>query len=347
MSFFIDEINLFSSIDLFKVKPDYQVRDEIETKISTILPYKHTINVEESNIKVELFHSDITDAQLEEIEKVINDTFKLCQKYKIVPNNTDFNFRIFLFEDREQYDDVRKVYLGREEDTSDEMGLTISKLSEPFALPDVLMKFLPSSEINYLTLSHEFVHCMQEMTKHKDLPPLKLLEESTAMGISCELLDENVHNTPCQKGIMDGIKTVFAKDIRFINNSPSDLTESDNYSVGLVMFNFLQDQHPEIISKIYENYLTGGTAKLTNMWQRLHCVDSEFRYWLLDTTAKKIRSQDKINYDLEKEILRDIEEHSCTQNPEFKNIVDKLSKMYSGTHETLEWAEQILETYFI
>lgn len=40
--------------------------------------------------EVELFHSDITDSQLEEIEKVINDTFKLCQKYKIVPNNTAF-----------------------------------------------------------------------------------------------------------------------------------------------------------------------------------------------------------------------------------------------------------------
>lgn len=50
MSFFIDEINLFSSIDLFKVKPDYQARDEIETKISTILPYKHTINVEGSRV---------------------------------------------------------------------------------------------------------------------------------------------------------------------------------------------------------------------------------------------------------------------------------------------------------
>lgn len=355
MSFFIDETNFLSDVYAILNSPNYEIRDKIESKVRAILPSKNIINVKGSDIKVELFHSDITDAQLEEIEKVINDTFKLCQEYKIAPSNADFNFRMFLFEDDGQYDNVRKVYTEIEEDISSELGVTITKANTPFALSDVLIRPLSSSDspdqINYLTLSHEFVHCMQNMAKHKDASLSKLIIEGSAVGISCELLDENGQNAQCQQRIMDGIKTAFANNVTpsFIHDSKSIyqsnslITEDDNYSVGLVMFNFLQDKHPKIIGKIYEYYSTGDTAKQYSVSKKTPCIDSEFRYWLLDTISKKVHLQDKTNFDLAEEMRRDIEEHSCTQNPEFRNIVDKFSKMYKGTHETLDWVEQTLE----
>lgn len=353
MSFFIDETNFLSDVYAILNSPDYEIRDKIESKVRAILPSKNIINVKGSDIKVELFHSDITDAQLEEIEKVINDTFKLCQKYKIISNNTDCNFRMFLFEDNNQYDNVRKVYTGIEKDISSELGVTITKPNAPFALSDVLMRPLSSSDsqdqINYHTLVHEFVHCMQNMAKHENASLSKFVTEGSAEGISCELLDKNGQDTYCQQRIKYGIKAAFANNITpsLIHDFKSihhlRINEDDNYSVGLVMFNFLQEKYPKIIGKIYEYYSTGDITKQNSISKKTPCIDSEFRYWLLDAISKKAHLQNEVNSGLIKEIHSDIEEHSYTQNPEFKSIMDKFSKMYNETHETLDWVGQTLE----
>ncbi|MFP3021964.1 MAG: hypothetical protein ACEY3K_03150 [Wolbachia sp.] len=261
MSFFIDEINLFSSIDLFKVKPDYQARDEIETKISTILPYKHTINVEGSSIKVELFHSDVTDEQLAKIETVINDTFKACQKYVIILNDKDVNFRMFLFEDREQYVDMKKS-LYASDTTDQEAGVTIPN-PDPFSLSlsidapsfkndfpnylkspsDVLIyakdNFSNDSksfeEIDYHTLAHEFVHCIQRIVTQFNKADLsKSVTEGSANLIACEAL----HEEKMCKMLEDfGSCKIKSHDLNLgdVYYAKNPIVNEDPYSTGILL----------------------------------------------------------------------------------------------------------------
>jgi hypothetical protein len=306
MSFFIDETNFLAGLGLdklFKAEPDYQPRDnsKIEEKISEKLPYKHVVNVEGSDIKVDVFHSNVTDEQLAKIATVINDTFKVCQKYKIVPSDTNVNFRMFLFEDREQYVDMRNSsYHGNVPSNSAGVAILTQGADTSIALSDVLMyresddKFPFGSDsfdkIDYLTLSHEFVHCVQNMARSNGAYLSKPVREGSAEAIVCEALhgEEGVP-IRCLELKLQGLDTVKSnsytiEDIYFDRDEPGVCRAVDNpYTTGMAMLTFLHERHPEAINMISEYHLDSSIS-VTDLLKKISCINNsgEFIKWVDD-----------------------------------------------------------------
>ncbi|GHM58710.1 MAG: hypothetical protein sL5_07860 [Candidatus Mesenet longicola] len=303
MSFFIDETHLFSGLGAFlhdklksqfKDQPDYQFRDDIENAIDEKLPNKHTISVDGSKIKVELFHSNVNSEELAKIEKVINDTFKVCTEYNMVPKDVDTNFRMFLFEDREQYVDILKSSYNY--DAANTAGITSSQKNGLLTASDVLiyqgpkeLSHVPFDDIDYFTLAHEFVHCIQNVVERKGYLSTSVTE-GMADAFAGKALGQEIDALYDREIIQKSIKALKSDNAKFSDmyygSSTSDFskTEDYHYIIGTAIFKFLSDKNPKMIQDIVNYSLTGNMDKFREIWDYMHKVDNcdKFTDWLDD-----------------------------------------------------------------
>ncbi|QOD38647.1 collagenase [Candidatus Wolbachia massiliensis] len=222
---------------------------------------------------VEIFHKNLGDEKLRNIEEVTNDTLKRCCRFFDVQIDDDANFRIFMLENRDQLTEVlKKVHDFDPPRTW--TGLTVNnnhpqykELSE-FSASDVFF-FLnennwwllekPFSD-NYIKyhISHEFTHCIQFLKFYQPVieglsPKLQLpVFEGSADFIACEKTYDGLEkNSICESRFKQGIDKVKSENLSLytIYYGYHDQTSDNPYKTGVVVSKFLNDQHPKMIVK--------------------------------------------------------------------------------------------------
>ncbi|MGL9717149.1 MAG: peptidase M2 [Wolbachia sp.] len=226
----------------------------------------HVIEIEELNIKVEVYSHDLRASKVANIESEIRETatnFK--DAFKLEPGSSEQTFKIYVFDDKADY-----THLGGSERFGSYLGDEGGKAYYK-GTADVFAEMYVYQQGGVHNLQHEFAHGLTYLaTGGKPLPTV-LME-----GIADYFEHHSDHKFNAQGSSIDRTEAadLDLSEILKLEYSPNGEKNSLVYKTGHALIMYLQEKD----SSLLKNYLD-DVHKLGNSLSQAQRYNDDFKSW--------------------------------------------------------------------
>ncbi|MDR2548257.1 MAG: collagenase, partial [Rickettsiales bacterium] len=253
----------------------------------------HIIEIEELNIKVEVYSHNLRASKVPKIESEIRETatnFK--NAFKLEPSSSEQTFKIYVFDDKDDY-----THLGRSNSESNAFGLGLGDeggMCRPGS-DNVCAEMYVYQKGGVLNFPHEFAHGLTYLAGGKQVfenSPKALTE-----GIADYFEHYSDHKFNAQGSSIDktGAEAKSLSEILVLKYSDDNKNDDSLvYKTGHALVMYLQEKDPSLLQDYLEALRKGESHKSEGFLSQIKGQDDAFKGWLAenntDTAMKKINA---------------------------------------------------------
>ncbi|NSX83246.1 peptidase M2 [Wolbachia endosymbiont of Atemnus politus] len=283
----------------------------------------HIIEIEELNIKVEVYSHNLRASKVSKIESEIRETaINFKDAFKLEPGGSEQTFKIYVFDDKDDY-----THLGGNNSGSNAFGFGLGDEGGKAYYRgngDVFAEMYVYQQGGVHNLKHEFAHGLTYFaTGGKSLPTV-LME-----GIADYFEHHSDHKFNAQGSSIDRTEAA-SLDLSKILESKYSANDEENslvYRTGHALVMYLQEANSDLLKN-----LLGNMYKLANLISQVKNYDDDFKNWL-----SKADVPDSVKSEIGEKRLSGILELEYLEN----NKVS--SEVYEVAHSYLQRKDPMLE----
>ncbi|MDR2609517.1 MAG: collagenase [Rickettsiales bacterium] len=248
----------------------------------------HVIEVEELNIKVEVYSHNLRASKVPKIESEIRETaINFKNAFELEPGSSEQAFKIYVFDDKDDY-----THLGGSDAFGFNLGDEGGKCYQ--GSDNVCAKMYVYQKGGVLNLQHEFAHGLTYLAGGKQVfeNSPKALTEGTADYFE-HYSDHkfNAQGLSIDKTEAKGLDLSKILELKYSDNKEED---SLVYKTGHALVMYLQEKHPSLLRDYLEALRKGDLHKSEDLLSQIKGQDDAFKGWLAenntDTAMEKINA---------------------------------------------------------
>ncbi|MFP3026721.1 MAG: collagenase, partial [Wolbachia sp.] len=238
----------------------------------------HVVEVEDLNIKVEVYSHNLRASKIATIESEIKETatsFK--DTFKLEHSNSEQTFKIYMFDDKDDY-----THLGGSERFGSYLGDEGGKCYYK-GEADVFAEMYVYQQGGVHNLQHEFAHGLTYLaTGGKSLPTV-LME-----GIADYFEHHSDHKFNSQGSSIDKTEAANLDLDKILSLEYSKDSEANSlvYKTGHALIMYLQEKDPSLLRDYLDVLRQGNSDESKSFLKDIKGHDADFKSWLAENDTE-------------------------------------------------------------
>ncbi|WP_251373717.1 MULTISPECIES: surface protein-related protein [unclassified Wolbachia] len=236
---------------------------------------KHTIEVKDLNIKVEVHSHDLRTSKVAHIESEIRETatnFK--DAFKLEPGSSEQTFKIYVFDDKADY-----THLGGSKHFGSHLLGDEGGKCYPGGGDGVCATMYVYQQGGVHNLQHEFAHGLTYLATGGESLPTVLME-----GIADYFEHHSDHKFNAQGSSIDKTEAANLDLDKILDLEYSDDSEANSlvYKTGHALVMYLQEKDPSLLKDYLDTLHAGNSHKSERFLESIKGHNADFKSWLTE-----------------------------------------------------------------
>lgn len=239
---------------------------------------QHVTEVEDLNIKVEVYSHNLRASKVANIESEIRETatsFK--DTFKLERGSSEQTFKIYMFDDKDDY-----THLGGRERFGSYLGDEGGKCYYK-GKADVFAEMYVYQQGGVHNLQHEFAHGLTYLATGDESLPTVLME-----GIADYFEHHSDHKFNSQGSSIDKTEAANLDLDKILSLKYSDDSEANSlvYKTGHALIMYLQEKDPSLLRDYLDALRQGDSHKSGSFLDQIKGHDNAFKGWLAENDTE-------------------------------------------------------------
>ncbi|WP_423349100.1 peptidase M2 [Wolbachia sp. wLmal] len=238
----------------------------------------HVIEVEDLNIKVEVYSHNLRASKVANIESEIRETaISFKDTFKLERGSSEQTFKIYIFDDKDDY-----THLGGSERFGSYLGDEGGKCYYK-GKADVFAEMYVYQQGGVHNLQHEFAHGLTYLATGGESLPTVLME-----GIADYFEHHSDHKFNSQGSSIDKTEAANLDLDKILSLKYSDDSEANSlvYKTGHALIMYLQEKDPSLLRDYLDALRQGDSHKSGSFLDQIKGHDNAFKGWLAENDTE-------------------------------------------------------------